>query len=295
MQSLNCWTIVALLGIGVLPGFALAELNPKQIEKLTGRSGTLDQAEKVFKVTDPRKGLKVKATGVTITPPLGLTSWAAFKDLGNQTMVMGDLVLTQGQVDQVMDAALENGLEVTALHNHFLWEEPRIMFMHIGGMGDQEKLASAVGKLFSKIQETAKNPAPPIRADIHPSKTKLNTKRIEELLGHSGEMNNGVFKMTIGRTTKMHGHEVGKAMGVNTWAAFAGTDQEAVVDGDFAMRGPEVQSVLQALRRSGISIVALHNHMIADRPQIFFLHYWAIGPAERLAKGLRSALDAQKD
>lgn len=125
------------------------------IERLTGAKGKMDETEGVFKVSVPRNDLSVRAAGVKMTPPMGLTSWAAFKRLGDQTMVMGDTVMTEDQVNAVMSVALDNGLEVTALHNHFFWDEPKVMFMHIGGIGDEAKLAEAVGKVFAKISETS--------------------------------------------------------------------------------------------------------------------------------------------
>jgi hypothetical protein len=189
--------------------------------------------------------------------------------------------------------ALENGLEVTALHNHFFWDSPKVMFMHIGGMGDTEKLASAVGKVFAKIKETMTAKVEIPKADIDPAKSTFDPKKIEPILG-AGESNNGVFKVTIGRTTKMNGHAMGKTMGVNTWAAFAGSDDKAVVDGDFAMVESEVQGVLKALRHAGIQVVAIHNHMTGEQPRILFLHYWGIGRTEDLARGVKAALDTQK-
>jgi len=221
-----------------------------------------------------------------------LTCWAAFTRAGGHTVVMGDQVLLEGQVTPVMDVALENGLEVTALHNHFLWDSPRVMFLHVGGMGDEEKLATAIGKVFAKIKETsgASAEAPPL---LDPAKSTLDPAKIEALLGSKGDLTSGVFKVTIGRTTKMAGHAMGSAMGVNTWAAFAGSDADAVVDGDFAMLEGEVQGVLKALRHAGIHIVALHNHMIGESPRIVFLHFWGRGSTTDLARGIQAALAAQ--
>jgi hypothetical protein len=224
---------------------------------------------------------------------MGLTSWAAFQEVSGGAMVMGDLVLKEDQVNAVMDAALQNGLEVTALHNHFSSESPRILFMHIAGMGDVPKLAEAVGKTFDRIRETAKEPAAVARREIDPASTSLAAGRIEAILGVHGELKDGVFKVVIGRTTRMHGSDVGAAMGVNTWAAFAGSDAMAVVDGDFAMREAELQGVLKALRRAGIDVVAIHSHMTGENPRVVFLHYWGIGTTESLTKGLKAALDAQ--
>ncbi|HTL46934.1 MAG TPA: DUF1259 domain-containing protein [Verrucomicrobiae bacterium] len=266
----------------------------KRIEELTGAKGAYDEKEQVFKVSFPRKDLEVNAAGAKITPPMGLTAWAAFKLMGDHTMMMGDMVMTEDQVNPVMSVALENGLEVTALHNHFFWDSPKIMFMHIGGMRDTEALAQAVGKVFEKIRETSGGKGEKPYLEIDPSKTSLDPKNIEEIMGKTGKMNDGVYKITIGRTTQMGGHEMGNAMGVNTWAAFIGSDEKALVDGDFAMLESEVQPVLKALRGAGINIVAIHNHMTMENPRIIFLHYWGIGATVDLAKALKAALDLQK-
>jgi hypothetical protein len=271
-------------------------LDTARIEALTGAKGTLDAKEGVFKVSVPRSDLSVTAAGVRVTPPLGLTSWSAFQPAGpGRVMVMGDLVLLEDQVNPVMSVALDNGLEVTALHNHFFWDSPKVMFMHIGGMGAEEAVATAVGKVFAKIKETSGGKGEVPAADIDPTRSTLTTAMIDAALGHSGDLGNGVYKVTIGRTTRMHGHAVGKTMGVNTWAAFAGADDRAVVDGDFAMLEPELQPVLKALRHAGINVVAIHQHMAGEQPRILFLHYWGVGPVESLARGLRSALDVTRD
>ncbi len=275
---------------------APSALDTARIEALTGAKGALDAKEGVFKVSVPRSDLSVTAAGVRITPPLGLTSWTAFQPAGpGRVMVMGDLVLLEDQVNPVMSVALDNGLEVTALHNHFFWDSPKVMFMHVGGMGGQEALATAVGKVFAKIKETSGGQGEVPKADIDPTKSTLTTAKIDAALGHTGDLGSGVYKVTIGRTTRMHGHVAGKTMGVNTWAAFAGADDRAVVDGDFAMLESELQPVLKALRRAGINVVAIHQHMAGEEPRILFLHYWGVGPVESLARGLRAALDVTKD
>ena len=265
-------------------------LDTALIERLTGAKGAIDPATGVFKVSVPRSDLSVRVGGVRMHPRLGLTSWAAFQPLAEGAMVMGDMVLLEPQVNPVMSAALDNGLEVTALHNHFFGDEPRVMFMHVGGHGSLQDLAAAVGKVFRAMEE--KTPAGPA-VEIDPAKTALDTAKLEEVLGAKGEMKDGVLRFTFGRTTRMHGEMVGAAMGVNTWAAFAGSDQQAVVDGDFAMEERELQTVLKALRKGGIDVVAIHSHMTGEEPRIVFLHYWGLGPAARLAMVLRSALDAQ--
>jgi hypothetical protein len=270
------------------------KLDTAKIEALTGAKGKLDEKEGAFKVSQPRGDLSVTAGGVRLTPPMGLTSWAAFKVAGTHTMVMGDTVLLEDQVNPVVSVALDNGLEVTALHNHFFWETPKLMFMHIGGSGDADKLAAAAGKVFAKIKDTSGGKGEVPTADIDPARTSLTPDKIEAILGVKGDLKDGVYKVVIGRNAKMHGADIGNTMGVNTWAAFAGADDKAVVDGDFAMLESELQSVLKTLRGAGINIVAIHQHMTGESPRIMFLHYWGIGPTEMLAKGLKAALDTQR-
>src|SRR5256885_13492554 len=268
-----------------------AKLDTARIEQLTGLKGKLDEKEGAFKVSYPRNDIGSTAAGVKLQPPLGLTAWAAFSGGGAHTMVMGDVVLTEDQVNTAMSTALDNGLEVTALHNHFFWDSPKVMFMHIGGMGDEEKLATAVGKVFAKIKETAGGKVEVPKVDIDPAKTTIDPAKIDAVLGQKGELASGVYKVTIGRTTKMGGHAVGKTMGVNTWAAFAGSDAQSIVDGDFAMLESELQGVLKALRGANIDVVAIHQHMTGEQPRVMFLHYWGIGHTADLARGLKAALE----
>jgi len=269
-------------------------LDTAKIEELTGAKGKLDEKEGAFKVTMPRSDLSVTAAGVRITPPMGLTSWAAFQRSGAHTMVMGDTVLLEDQVNPVLSVALDNGLEVTALHNHFFWDNPKVMFMHIAGMGDTKALASAVGKVFAKIRSTSGGKGEIPTAAIDPAATSLAPEKIDAILGAQGELKDGVYKVVIGRTATMEGARIGNTMGVNTWAAFAGSDDKAVVDGDFAMLESELQGVLKALRNAGIDIVAIHQHMTGESPRILFLHYWGVGTTQVLAAGLKSALDTQQ-
>jgi Domain of Unknown Function (DUF1259) len=285
MVGLAALTYVALAG-GLSLGIAAeGKLDTAKIEQLTGVKGELNEKEGVFIVRAPRADLQVT---------MGLTSYAAFMKAGAKTMLMGDTTLLEDQVNPVMSVALDNGLEVTALHNHFFWDSPKVMFMHIGGMGDEEKLASAVGKVFAKIKETSGGKGEIPKADLDPAKTSLEPENIEGIMSMKGQMANGVYKITIGRTTKMSGHEVGNAMGINTWAAFVGSDQQAVVDGDFVMLEKELQSVLKALRGAGINVVAIHNHIETESPRIVFLHYWGVGSTTQLATGLKAALDTQR-
>lgn len=291
-KMLGMWVFAALLAPAVAVAAKAPTFDQAKIEQLTGAKGKLDEKAGVFKVTMPRSDLKVVSAGVHIPPPLGLACWAAFTREGNHTAVMGDLALTEDQVNQVMSAALDHGLEVTALHNHFFWDSPKVMFMHIGGMGDEAKLATGVGAVFSTIKETSGKGEVP-KADIDAAKSTLDAKKLDAAFGSygPGEYKDGVYKVVVGRSTKMGGHKMGKAMGVNTWAALAGSDDKAVIDGDFAMLESELQPVLKSLRKSGINIVAIHQHMTGEQPRMLFLHYWGIGRAEDLARGLRTALD----
>jgi hypothetical protein len=268
-------------------------LDTARIEKLTGLKGTANAQEGVFKVSFPRKDIAATVAGVRMIPDLGLSGWAAFTRGGDHVMVMGDIVLLENEINPVMSAALDNGLEVTALHNHFAWDSPRIFFMHIGGMGNEERLASAVGQVFGTLKKLIANPLGPPTANIDIGQATLDTNSIEQTLGAAGTLSNGVYKVVIGRKATMGEHQIGKEMGVNTWAAFAGNDQRAVVDGDFAMLEGEVQGVLKALRAGGINVVAIHNHMIGESPRYVFLHYWGIGPVRDLASTLKTALETQ--
>jgi Domain of Unknown Function (DUF1259) len=282
-------TVLLLLSTSAVR--AQPALDTARIEALTAGKGKLDEKSGVFKVSVPRSDLAVVAAGVHLTPAMGLTSWAAFTRVGKSVMVMGDTVLLEDQVNPVMSVALDNGLEVTALHNHFFWESPKVMFMHIGGMGSEQQLAAAVGKVFAKIKETSGGHGQVPYADIDPAKSSLDAAKIEAAVGVPGELKDGVYKVVIGRSTHMGAHTVGNAMGVNTWGAFAGSNEKAVVDGDFAMLESELQAVLKTLRAAGIQIVAIHQHMAGETPRMLFLHYWGIGRAEDLGKALRAALD----
>lgn len=270
-----------------------AALDTGRIEQLIGLKGTLNQQEGVFKVNFPRKDFQATVGGSRLIPDQGLTAWAAFSRAGEHVMVMGDIVLLENEVNPVMSAALDSGLEVTALHNHFLWDSPRVMFMHIGGVGNEAEMARAVGRVFAKLKEVISTKPGMPAANIDPARTSFDPEDIEQIVGAAGVLKNGVYKIVIGRTAKMGEHELGKEMGINTWAAFAGSAQQAVVDGDVAMLEGEVQGVLKALRRANINIVAIHNHMTSESPRYVFLHYWSIGPVEDLAKGLKAALATQ--
>jgi hypothetical protein len=286
--------VSVLLLTGTAESATGTPIDTATIERLMGAKGTLNEKEGVFKVSSPRSDLAVTAAGVKLTPPMGLTSWAAFHKADGRTMVMGDTVLLEDQVNPVMSVALESGLEVTALHNHFFWETPRVMFMHISGMGDEATLASAVARVWAKLRETSGGKGVVTRADIDPARSTLDPKKLDVVFGRTGDYKNGVYKLTFGRETTVDGQVMGDAMGVNTWAAFAGSDERAIVDGDFAMLEGELQGVLKALRHGGIDVVAIHQHMTGESPRVMFLHYWGAGKPENLARALVSALAQTK-
>jgi uncharacterized protein DUF1259 len=275
------------------------KLDTAQIDELTGLKGKLNEQEGVYKVSSPRTDLKISVDKWQMPPFMGLTSWAAFMPgMKDGAMVMGDLVLMQDEVNPVMSAALDNGLQVTALHNHFFFDEPKVYFMHIGGEGDAATLAKGVRAALDTVKKIrAADPqlAQSFAASSLPAKSSIATEPLQSILGAKGETKDGMFKAVFGRTVKMPcGCEVGKEMGVNTWAAFAGADDNAVIDGDFVVLADELQPALKSLRKSGINIVAIHHHMIGEEPRMIFFHYWGRGPAEDLARAVKTALQAAK-
>lgn len=286
------------LALASLPLAVHAALDTAKVDSLTGLKGVWNEAEKVHKVSQPRNDLPVSVDGWTMPPFMGLTSWAAFTEGGKaEVMLAGDLVLLEDEVNPVMSAALDAGLSVTALHNHFFFDQPRVYFMHIGGEGTLTQMAQGVKAAFARqkeIRAASPQPAKMFGAGFNPGKNAITGAAIDSVLGTKGTANNGMFKVVIGRTTKMPcGCDMTKEMGVNTWAAFAGTDDNAVVDGDFAVFEDELQTVLKTLRADGINIVAIHSHMTHENPRILFLHYWGKGATTALTKTLKAALDTQ--
>jgi hypothetical protein len=250
----------------------------------------------VVRIGWARSDVAVTVDGLPLHPFAGLGSWAAFTPAAHGAMVMGDTVVFQDEVTPAMDAAFAAGLEVTALHNHFFHDEPKVYFMHIGGAGEPEKLAAGVKAVWDAIKKVrAAAPQPTTRfPGPAPRPGTITAAPIDQALGHKSESQGGVVKVTIGREGTMHGTKVGGSMGLTTWAAFSGSDDLAAVDGDFIMTATEVQPVLRTLRKANIHIVALHNHMAGEQPAFFFTHFWGKGPAAELALGVKSALDAQK-
>jgi hypothetical protein len=272
---------------------ALAALDTAKIDEITGLKGKFNEKEGVYKITFPRSDVKVTVSGWTMPPFMGLGTWAAFKGTNDKAMVMGDTVLFEDEVNSLMSVALDNGLSVTALHNHFFFDEPKVYFMHIAGEGSVDKLAGAVRKVYDTIKAirgTSAKPANTFEQKSLPETSSITAATLNEIFAMQGETKDGMVKFTIGKKSTMHGVEIGKEKGVNTWAAFAGTDDNAVVDGDFAVTEDELQPALKTLRQSGINIVAIHSHMTHENPRILFLHYWGRGAAKALANAVKGAL-----
>ena len=273
----------------------LTDAQKAAVDEITGAQGRYTESEDVYKVTFPRNEVPVTVDGQAFQPFMGITSWAAFTPVSeSEVMVMGDLTVFEDEVNPVMTVALDSGLEVTALHNHFLYDQPRVMFMHIGGRGSIKPLAKAVRSAIDKVGEirvASPQPATGFGGPDIPAESSITAATIDRILDVKGNVNNGMYKVAIGRKASMHGREFATQMGVNTWAAFAGSDESAFVDGDFAMHESEVQGILKILRAGRINIVALHNHMIGDEPRFVFLHYWGKGSTEDLARALKPALD----
>ena len=289
---MKCLSIAAALLFG-LTSIASAQDMPaeyKDVLTALGRQG--DYKANVLKVNIPRNDVSVTVHGVKTPTPFGFGGWVAMtKGTGGMDVMMGDLVLTQDEVNPVMSALLDNGLDVTALHNHFLWDEPRMFFMHVHGHGKAADLAKRVKPALDLIGKNApKPPAPSAGAAPEPA---LDTAKLAQIVGTQGERSGPVYKITIGRDdvklTEM-GAPINARMGLNTWAAFVGTNESAAIAGDVAMLANEVTPVLKALRKNGLDVVAIHQHMVDTRPTIYFLHYWGTGPADKLATGFKAAV-----
>jgi hypothetical protein len=262
------------------------------IERIMGIKGTSSKGE--YKVTIPQNDLAVTVDGFTITPPMGLSAWVAFTPAPAGAMVMGDLILTETDLKPVQQEVIRQGLTITAIHNHFVRNHPNVIYMHVGGTGTTDVMAQKAKAVLDKIADVR---------GLNPSKGTASTEsvpntldpvKLDLILGYRGMMSKGVYKYTIGRpdvNLREHGVPISTFMGFNTWAAFQGTPEKAAVAGDFTMLEGEVAPVIKALVENGIEVVAVHNHMVQEQPRIFFLHYWGVGPAEQLAKGLRAALD----
>ncbi len=289
----------AALGLAVQAAPALSQDANEGLRNAVSDAAGIEASageEGVVRIGWTRDEVVVTVDGMRLDPPAGLGSWAAFKPASGGTMMMGDTVVFEDEITAAMDAALANGLSVTALHNHFIYDDPPVFFMHIGGHGESAKLAGGVKAVWDSIKAVrAATPVPQRRSGgVTPDADgAIDPEPLSAILGANPSIKEGVVKFSFGRSGRMHGVEIGGAMGLSTWAAFSGSDELAAVDGDFIMEAGEVQAVLHALRSHDIQVVALHNHMIGGEPVFYFLHYWGVGPVAALARGVQAARDAQ--
>jgi hypothetical protein len=282
-------TLCGILSLAPNAGAQDVPAEYQQVLTYLGRSG--DFKANVLKVNVPRSDLSVTVAGVKTPTPFGFGGWLALTKGQGMDVMMGDLVLTEDQVNPVMSALLDNGLEVTALHNHFFWEQPRVFYLHVHGHGAPMDLARRVKPALDVIGNGAAPAAPSTAAPALPA---IDDAKLAQIVGQTGERTGAVYKITIGRDdlkiTEM-GAPINARMGLNTWAAFVGSDANAAIAGDVAMLAGEVTPVLKALRKNGLQVVAIHHHMTGTDPTVFFLHYWGTGPAVTLAAGFRAAVD----
>jgi hypothetical protein len=288
----KCTTLAMLACLVVWGVSAFAQEIPgdyQDVLKSLDRKG--DFKDGVLKVNIPRNDLKITVQGVATPTPFGFGGWVSFtKTTDGSEVMMGDLVLLQEEVNPVMSALLDNGIEVTALHNHFFWEEPQVFYMHVHGMGKAADLARRVKPACDLIGHVK----PPTMTPVNTGGAAIDTAKIAQIVGHAGEQSGAVYKITVGRndiTMKDHDAAINARMGLNTWAAFYGTQDDAVVAGDVAMVENELMPVLKTLRKNGIDVVAIHHHMTEEKPMVIFLHYWGRGSAEKLANAFKAALD----
>ena len=293
MKKMNLFRVAITMAILLCADVAVkAQEMPgdyAEVLKTLDRKG--DFKAGVLKANIPRSDLKMTIAGVATPTPFGFGGWVALtKGTDGTDVMMGDLVLLQEEVNPVMSALLENGIAVTALHNHFFWDDPHVYFMHVHGMGKAGELARRVKPALDLIGHVTAAPATPMAT----TGAALDPEKLAKIVGHAGEQTGAVYKITVGRddlAMKDHGAVINARMGLNTWAAFYGTQEDAVVAGDAAMLENEVTAVLKTLRKNGIEVVAIHHHMTEEKPMIIFLHYWGRGPAEKLAGAFKATLD----
>jgi hypothetical protein len=290
--------LLAILVIGFCCSSTFAALDISAIEQSAGTQGVWIPAEKVYKLSYPRDDVKVSVDGATIPPFMGLTSWASLlSGREKKAMVMGEIILFTDEVTPALTAAIDNGLEVTALNGHFFYDDPKVFVMHIGGEGTEAQLAAGVRKVMDAIKQVrAKSPQPATSSGKSPppATSRISPKPLDAIFAAPGESKDGMYKLTLGREVTMPcACKAGSAMGVNTWAGFYGSDDHAVVEGDVACVYGEMQPVLKSLRAGGLEITAIHNRMEAEAPRMIFVHFHATGRAADLAKAIRATLDAQ--
>jgi hypothetical protein len=263
----------------------------QKVDDAFGRKPAVVAGE-VHRYGFPRTDLNVTLDGVTIKAALALGGWVALKPMHDEAMVMGDLVLLETEINPVMTKMIENGLDITAVHNHLLRADPATFYMHIGGHGDPVKLATAISDALS----VSKTPLQPPAAPAQPPAIDLDIAQLDQIIGAKGQANGGVYQFGVPRrdSVTMDGMAITPAgpMGLATGIGFQPTgDGKAAITGDFVMVSSEVNPVIKTLRTNGIEVTALHSHMLDEQPRLFFMHFWANDDAIKLAKGLRTALD----
>jgi hypothetical protein len=281
--------IVGITGIALTVGASAADIDWSKVDQALGKPGA-NQPGGVHKYGLPRTDLKITVDGVAIKPALALGSWIGFMPMGNDAMFMGDLVLTENEISPVMKRLIDDGVEITAIHNHLLRTTPAVFYMHVGGHGDPVKLAQTLHAGLALSQTPFAAPA----AAQPPATLDLDTAGIDNALGAKGSVNGGVYQFSIPRAESISedGMAVPPAMGTAIAINFQPTGAgKAAITGDFVLLGKEVNPVLKALRSNGIEVTALHSHMIDDSPHLFFMHFWANDDVTKLGRGLRAALD----
>jgi hypothetical protein len=279
----------AITAVGLSSPVFAAEIDWKQVGDALGKAGAA-QPDGVYRVGLPRSDLKVTLDGVQIKPGFALGSWLAFEPAGDSAMVMGDLVLTHDEVNPVMKSLVENGIEITALHNHLLRSSPATMYMHIEGHGEPVKLAATLHTALALSGTPFAAPSASGAAQT----IDLDTAKLDGIIGQKGKVNGGVYQVTVPRAEPVSdgGMVVSRSMGTGIAINFEPTGGgKAAITGDFVLTASEVNPVLLALREHGIEVTALHNHMLNEEPRLFFMHFWANDDAAKLATGLRAALD----
>jgi hypothetical protein len=273
----------------------LTQAEMTAIEAALGKKGKYVEAEAVYTVPLPRNDLKVSIKGEAVPISFGFGGWVSIKKTmdGKGAVLMSDTVLLEAEVNPLISAAHANGLEISAIHNHFFYEEPRIFYMHLHGMGDAATLAKSYAATIKNNKLFPAN-QPEVSAPTKTAKEIFDLPALDKIAGHTGAVNGATYKYTVGRddiSIMAMGAEMTANIGLNSWAAFAGETGAARIAGDIAMLEPEVNQVIKALRRNNLEVVALHNHMLGDEPRIIFLHYYGRGAADKLAQGFRAALN----
>jgi hypothetical protein len=307
-QMLQGFAVLGAVGVVNIQGIGQTETARKNsktppltkaemtaIETALGKKGKYVEAESLYTVSLPRNDLKVSVKGESVPISFGFGGWVSFKKTldGKSAVLMSDTVLLQEEVNPLITAAHSNGLEISAIHNHFFYEEPRIFYMHLHGAGDAASLAKSYAAAIKTTKLFPGN-QPKTDAPTRTAKEIFDLPVLDKIVGQTGAVNGATYKYTVGRddlTVKAMGAEITVAIGLNSWAAFAGKQDAAHIAGDMAMLEPEVNQVIKALRQNNLEVVALHNHMLGDEPRIVFLHYYGRGAADKLAQGFRTALN----